>query len=262
MLRVVIVACVLALSSGSRRASLSNQILSAKSSLAADKDALRGAEQQIRSDQAALIRLQDQALQLPIAEEALSGDAPVSQRASADATNGAARIGASSPPPRTATAAELPDAQSGFSLKSTAVKIGGAQRAQAAQSAQAGLREALGSYYATHNPEKAGNIDAIVAKYGSKVSELSDRLQRTYGEPLELGDVDIDDTPVSLLEEKQAVAAVVSKGEARSRLLQLYAKHQPSKLPFVDTLLEIYDGREADLMHEVENKFAGYGESL
>ena len=48
---------------------------------------------------------------------------------------------------------------------------------------------------------------------------------------------------------------MVAKDEVKNKLLQLYAVNEPSKLPYIDALMEMYEGREGELLHAAEKKY-------
>jgi len=116
-------------------------------------------------------------------------------------------------------------------------------------SAGSTLTQALHSYFKKNNPAKEGNVDEIVQRFGADVPSLSKRLEAKYGAPL----VVPEPAPV-MLEEAESVG-MLSVDEVKTKLLRVYAKNEPAKLPFVDSIMEMYKGREMELLHSVERKF-------
>jgi len=115
------------------------------------------------------------------------------------------------------------------------------------------LTQALHSYFQAHNPAKESNVDEIVRRYGDDVATLSDRLQAKYGKPLVVPDV----VSNSVMLEEVAEAEMLNPEEIKTKLLKLYAENEPSKLPYVDSILGMYEGREMEVLHRVEEKFEG-----
>jgi len=117
-------------------------------------------------------------------------------------------------------------------------------------------KKLLRNYYAKINPDKLKDVDLIVSKVHGNIGHLSSLLKTKYGVGLdEIENVEEhNDSPPSMLEEKAEVE-VFSKDEVKNKLLRLYADHEPSKLPYIDALMEMYEGREAELLHSAVTKY-------
>lgn len=111
------------------------------------------------------------------------------------------------------------------------------------------LTEALHSYFQANNPAKDGNVDEIVTRYGGNVDALSEKLEAKYGAPFSVPE------PAAVMLEEASAVEMLSPDEVKVKLLKVYAENEPAKLPFVDSMMEMYEGRESELLHRVQQKF-------
>ena len=115
------------------------------------------------------------------------------------------------------------------------------------------MNNKLNAYYERYNPEKIKEVPKILKGYRGHLEKLSSKLKTKYGVSLE----EFKDLDESVMLEEDVSAEMVTADDARAQLLQLYAKNEPNKLPFVDSLLDMYEGREGELLRQARNKFAG-----
>ena len=131
-------------------------------------------------------------------------------------------------------------------------------KSRRAKTEMSSTKKLLHRYYEKINPSKLKDIDLIVSKVDGNIEHLSSLLKTKYGVALnEIDNVnEQEDSASSMLEEKVSME-VFSKDEVKNKLLQLYAVNEPSKLPYIDALMEMYDGREGELLHAAEKKYSG-----
>ena len=116
-------------------------------------------------------------------------------------------------------------------------------------------KKKLTSYYAKYNPERMNDVAKIIKGYRGDMERLSKKLKAKYGMSLE--DFKNPEDEI-LLEETEDIMESLTPDEAREELLQTYAKYESDKLPFVDALVDMYAGREAELVKDVKKKFRGF----
>ena len=109
-----------------------------------------------------------------------------------------------------------------------------------AASAPADYRPRLVAFMQKYQPDKVGNVDAILQKYVGKESELFAQLVSRYGpEPP-------PPPPTS-----QAATA----DSPRDRLVRFYQKYQPDKMGNIDKILEAYAGKIDELFAQLVGKY-------
>lgn len=119
-------------------------------------------------------------------------------------------------------------------------------------SAEARTESRLKAFYKVHNPTKLGMVQEIVRRFGGDEDRLSATLRKKYGSGLK--DQKSESSDEVLIEETESLE-MLSKDDAKIRLLKIYAQHEPEKLQHVDSLLNMYEGRETELVHMVEKKY-------
>lgn len=92
-------------------------------------------------------------------------------------------------------------------------------------------------------------MDEIVTRYGGNVDALSEKLEAKYGAPFSVPE------PAAVMLEEASAVEMLSPDEVKVKLLKVYAENEPAKLPFVDSMMEMYEGRESELLHRVQQKF-------
>ena len=143
------------------------------------------------------------------------------------------------------------------------LNIGGASsvfrfRSRRAKTEMSSTKKLLRKYYAKINPSKLKDVDLIVSKVHGDIEHLSSLLKTKYGVALnEIDNVNEheDFSSASSMLEENVSMEVFSKDEVKNKLLQLYAVNEPSKLPYIDALMEMYEGREGELLHAAEKKY-------
>ncbi|CAB9525509.1 cis-trans isomerase [Seminavis robusta] len=101
-------------------------------------------------------------------------------------------------------------------------------------------RERLIAFFQKNNPSKLGNVDALLEKFKGKedlmFQKVEERAQQSSSTPIAASDS--------------------SKKSYRERLIELFQKHNPSKLNTVDALLEKFKGKEEALLQKAKEKYA------
>ena len=129
-------------------------------------------------------------------------------------------------------------------------------RSKRAKTEMSSTKKLLRKYYAKINPSKLKDVDLIVSKVHGDIEHLSSLLKTKYGVALnEIDNVDEQESSASSMLEENVSMEVFSKDEVKNKLLQLYAVNEPSKLPYIDALMEMYEGREGELLHAAKKKY-------
>ena len=138
------------------------------------------------------------------------------------------------------------------------------------------------AFYQTHNPAKVAEVATILAKYQGREEELMAELRKQYN--VDDGDMKQKVTaffekhnPAKIPEVDKILAAYVGKEatlmrdlhttykvpynddsafDIRQRVVNFFTKHNPDKLAEVDKILEMYSGRDRELMRDLH---ANYG---
>ena len=107
-------------------------------------------------------------------------------------------------------------------------------------------RKKLVGIYEKHNPEKLSEVDNILRRFKGREATLFEMLEKKY--TLE----------VAFQTERNKVATERDRiyQLRRKKLVGIYEKHNPEKLPEVDNILGAYVGREAVLFERLEKKYA------
>lgn len=107
-------------------------------------------------------------------------------------------------------------------------------------------RKKLVGVYEKHNPEKLSEVDNILRAYAGRESLLFERLEKKYMLNVAFA------TPANkVAAERDRIHQL-----RRKKLVGIYEKHNPEKLPEVDNILRAYAGREAVLFERLEQKYA------
>eukprot|EP01052_Picozoa_sp_SAG31_P025459 SAG31_NODE_2232_length_6139_cov_6.945199_7_plen_423_part_00 len=101
-------------------------------------------------------------------------------------------------------------------------------------------RHEIERLYAQHNPEKLGDVDKLVDKYGE--AELLRMVSKKYG---------VESSARQSSAARSAADCVTS--DERHEIERLYAQHNPEKLGDVDRLVDKYG--EAELLRMVSKKY-------
>eukprot|EP00936_MAST-01D_sp_MAST-1D-sp1_P001272 g1272.t1 len=107
-------------------------------------------------------------------------------------------------------------------------------------------RKKLVGIYEKHNPEKLSEVDNILSAYAGRESLLFERLEKKY-----LLNVAFATPANKAAAERDRIHQL-----RRKKLVGIYEKHNPEKLPEVDNILRAYVGREAVLFERLEKKYA------
>eukprot|EP00940_MAST-03C_sp_MAST-3C-sp2_P001264 g1264.t1 len=111
----------------------------------------------------------------------------------------------------------------------------------------------LTEFYKRYNPEKLKDVKRILRGFHGDMNALSSKLRAKYGVSLEDFSEEEKDDAV-MLEEAEDFSNM-DKESARKQLLKLYAQYDDDKLQFVDSIMDMYEGREGELVRDVREKF-------
>ena len=92
-----------------------------------------------------------------------------------------------------------------------------------------------------YDPARLANVDSLLARYAGDEDRLVGRLETQYE---------------ALSRAKVGGGGDDGGGSARARIVALLTKHDPAKLNTVDSLLEKFRGKEAQLLEQLEMRYA------
>jgi len=101
--------------------------------------------------------------------------------------------------------------------------------------------------YSKHAPHKLQNIPKLMKLYKGRESDLLAQVRTKYGaEPAKPKDAVHPMRPENY-----------GEGDVTGELQRLYRKHRPEKYANIPHLLQVYKGRESELLQEVSEKYCG-----
>jgi hypothetical protein len=103
------------------------------------------------------------------------------------------------------------------------------------------LRDRLESFYEERGLQMDVDADKALQLWKGREEELFRALERKYGPPKHSA--------------KTKALAMVSRAEAREKLIDLYRTYAPEKLGVVDRTLELWNGREAEMLQTLARKY-------